>query len=101
MKTTATRSQKKTAVPSRYVPSHQEVAARAEALWLKRGCPQGADDAIWLEAERQLLGGGAEGLGDGTGALGGLRGGGFKSDSILSDLEELYPTSSGRETTSL
>jgi hypothetical protein len=101
MKTTATRSQKKTAVPARYVPSRHEISARAEALWLKRGRPQGADDEIWLEAERQLLSGGAEGLGDGKGALGGLRRDALGSDSIMSDLDELYPTSSGRETTSL
>lgn len=101
MKTTATRSPKKPAAPARYVPSRQEISARAEALWLKRGCPQGVDDEIWLEAERQLLRGGAEGQGDGKGALGGLRRDGFASESILSELEELYPSSSGRETTSL
>ncbi|HEY5078414.1 MAG TPA: DUF2934 domain-containing protein [Opitutaceae bacterium] len=101
MKATDTRFQKKPAVSSRYAPSHQEISARAEALWLKKGCPQGADDEIWLKAERQLLSAGAEGLGDGKGVLEGLRPAGFESDNIMSDLDELYPSVSGRETTSL
>ena len=27
---------------------------RAEALWRDKGCPQGCDDEIWLEAEQRL-----------------------------------------------
>lgn len=33
-----------------------EVAACARELWRQRGCPVGRDEAIWLEAERQVLG---------------------------------------------
>lgn len=36
--------------------SHQEISRRAEELWRQYGCPQGRDEAIWLEAERQLRG---------------------------------------------
>jgi Protein of unknown function (DUF2934) len=92
--TTDTRSQRKTTAPFGSGPAHQEIAARAEAIWLERGCPQGANDEIWLEAERQLRRGAGV-------ALGGLRREGFKSDSVLADLDELYPSPSGRETTSL
>jgi hypothetical protein len=34
---------------------HEQVAARAEKLWHDRNCPTGQDEAIWLEAESQLL----------------------------------------------
>jgi hypothetical protein len=36
-------------------PTHEEIAAPARILWRKRGCPQGCDDEIWLEAERSLI----------------------------------------------
>lgn len=36
-------------------PSHQEIALHAEALWRTLGCPQGKDEEIWFEAERQLI----------------------------------------------
>lgn len=35
-------------------PIHKEIMAEAKALWRKKGCPQGCDDEIWLEAEQQL-----------------------------------------------
>ncbi len=35
---------------------HEEIAACARELWRNYGCPSGRDEAIWLEAERQLLG---------------------------------------------
>jgi Protein of unknown function (DUF2934) len=92
MKTTAERSRTKQASKTRVSPSHEEISVRAEAIWLKRGCPLGADEEIWLEAERLL------GL---PGAAQGLRPTGFKSDSVITDLDELYPGPTGRETTSL
>jgi len=100
MKTTATRSQKKPAGIVPAGPTHQEISARAESLWLKRGRPQGADQDIWLEAELQLRSG-AERLGDGKGALSGLKPSSFKSDRLMADLEDIYPGPTGRETTSL
>jgi hypothetical protein len=35
-------------------PTHNEIAERAHNLWKDRGCPEGSDIEIWLEAERQL-----------------------------------------------
>lgn len=36
--------------------SHDEISRRAEELWRQYGSPQGRDEEIWLEAERQLQG---------------------------------------------
>ena len=35
-------------------PTHQEVAARARAIWQSKGCPAGRDVENWREAEEQL-----------------------------------------------
>ena len=37
-------------------PTHEQIAALAHELWEERGCPEGSDIDIWLEAERQLNG---------------------------------------------
>src|SRR4051812_48077423 len=34
--------------------SHDEIAIAAHSIWKDRGCPEGIDNEIWLEAERQL-----------------------------------------------
>jgi hypothetical protein len=34
--------------------AHEQVASRAKEIWERRGCPQGEDEKIWLEAEEQL-----------------------------------------------
>jgi hypothetical protein len=39
-------------------PTHDEIARQAYELWQNRGCPDGCDAEIWLEAERQLRGDG-------------------------------------------
>ena len=36
--------------------THDEIAVRAHHIWEMRGRPNGYDDEIWLDAERQLLG---------------------------------------------
>lgn len=36
-------------------PPHEQVALHAELLWRAKGCPEGKDEEIWLEAERQLV----------------------------------------------
>lgn len=36
-------------------PPHEQVALHAELLWRAKGCPDGRDEEIWLEAERQLV----------------------------------------------
>lgn len=35
-------------------PSYEDISRRARELWEIRGQPAGQDDAIWLEAEREL-----------------------------------------------
>jgi hypothetical protein len=35
-------------------PSHDEISERARNLWQARGQPQGQDNEIWLDAEREL-----------------------------------------------
>jgi hypothetical protein len=35
--------------------TRDQIARRAEQLWRERNCPAGSDEAIWLEAESQLL----------------------------------------------
>ncbi|MDX2185850.1 MAG: DUF2934 domain-containing protein [Opitutaceae bacterium] len=37
-------------------PLHEEISERARDLWQRYGQPEGRDEEIWLEAERQLLG---------------------------------------------
>lgn len=37
-------------------PTHDEIAVKAHSLWKDRGCPEGIDNEIWLEAENQLRG---------------------------------------------
>ncbi len=37
-------------------PARDEIVARAEGLWRQKGCPEGCDEPVWLEAEKQLCG---------------------------------------------
>jgi hypothetical protein len=34
--------------------AHDQIANRARAIWERRGCPEGEDEQIWLEAESEL-----------------------------------------------
>src|SRR5258708_4079842 len=36
-------------------PSHGDIAQRAQALWIQRGCPSDSAERDWLEAENLLL----------------------------------------------
>jgi hypothetical protein len=83
-------------------PSHKEIATRAEALWRDKGSPQGCDDELWLEAERQLCHRpGPEGEGEGI-ALADLHVDfDQKSDDLMDGVNELFPEQTGKETTSL
>jgi hypothetical protein len=38
------------------LPTYDDIARRAHALWLARGSPEGSAMDDWLEAERQLAG---------------------------------------------
>ena len=35
-------------------PTHEQIVARARALWQASGCPAGRDVENWIDAERQL-----------------------------------------------
>lgn len=37
------------------VVTHEAIANRAQELWTEQGCPEHCDEAIWLEAEAELL----------------------------------------------
>ena len=39
-----------------FTASHESISQRARELWQSYGRPEGRDNEIWLEAERQLLG---------------------------------------------
>ena len=38
-----------------FIPCHDAIAARARELWIAFGCPANGDEAIWLEAQGQLV----------------------------------------------
>ena len=38
-----------------YVVTHEAITCRARELWEEQGCPENCDEAIWLEAEAELL----------------------------------------------
>lgn len=40
--------------PAPLPPTREQIQALAHAIWKDRGCPEGSDVEIWLEAERQL-----------------------------------------------
>jgi hypothetical protein len=83
-------------------PSHDVIATRAEALWRARGCPQGCDNELWLEAERQV-----SYLPDPEGearcriASANERSDLKRENSMMKELNDLFPGPSGKETTSL
>ena len=38
-----------------HILSHEDITQCARELWAQQGCPEGRDEAIWLEAESRLL----------------------------------------------
>ena len=38
------------------IPSQDEIATLAYALWQQRGCPDGSPEVDWLKAEAELTG---------------------------------------------
>jgi Protein of unknown function (DUF2934) len=83
-------------------PSHEAITKRAEALWLQKGRPEGRDEQIWLEAERQLSHpSGSDGRKGGLAPSLPLSRLDLNSDDVMSELGELFPEPSGKETTSL
>jgi hypothetical protein len=41
-------------MPPDTLPTHEQIAERAHALWIEHGCREGSDERNWLEAEREL-----------------------------------------------
>ena len=41
---------------TRALPLHDEIARRAEQLWVENGRPSGRDEEFWLKAELEVLG---------------------------------------------
>jgi hypothetical protein len=84
-------------------PSHEDIVTRAEALWRQKGCPQGCDEEIWLEAERELLRllrlerdeRDRMALADPRFAFN------RENDDLMEQLNERFPGPTGKETTSL
>jgi len=71
-------------------------------MWREQGCPESCDEKIWLDAEWELSG--RPGTGQGSGELAAtlpLSLLDLNTDEVMSELGELFPEPSGRETTSL
>ena len=100
---TTPRARANTVLQPRVVPTHEQISAAAACLWRKRGRPQGLDGPIWLAAERQvasrLNGEKAPVVGGSLCGLGAA--GDLDSDEVMAELDDLFPTPSGRYTTSL
>lgn len=72
-------------------------------LWRQRGCPSGLDKEIWLEAERALhhvprL---AKDEADTIAVADPLSRLDRKSDDVMGELEELFPSPAGKSATLL
>jgi hypothetical protein len=79
-------------------PSHADIAAAAERLWIERGRPAGQDEVIWLEAERRLRPEVPARPGSGDPLAQKSVG---NTDQAMDELDELYPGSDGSASTSL
>lgn len=103
MKTTPPAAVSKRSAGSRVVPTRADIAALAEVLWRQAGCPEGRDEATWLEAERQLkFEATKERRSEDKAALSDpLSRLNRRSDDVMGELEELFPEGGGKETTSL
>jgi hypothetical protein len=99
MKKTAPVAIAVTVINAGTIPCHREIAIQAEALWRDRGCPQGCDHEIWLEAEmhlyRKLRRERDERDEQTFAALNGTGGG------LMGELESRFPGSNTRATTAL
>jgi hypothetical protein len=85
-----------------HVPTHSEISERAAEMWREQGCPESSDEKIWLDAEWELSGRPGSGRSNGelasTLPLSRLD---LNTDEVMSELGELFPEPSGKETTSL
>jgi hypothetical protein len=87
---------------ARSAPTHEEISRRAAELWRRRGCPESSDETIWLEAEMELQRMPEIDRGRGEiAASGPLSRLDLNTDEVMAELGELFPSASGKETTSL
>jgi hypothetical protein len=76
-------------------PTHDDISAAAQLLWIERGRPDNQDELIWLEAEQRLLHPTRPPVGFRTQA------GTGNTETAMDELDDLYPGGSGDATTSL
>ena len=88
---------------ARTLPTHRQIAIEAEVIWRQRGCPTGDDVQIWLDAERQLhhVPGIARDKWECFAKRNPLSRMDMKSDDVMSELEELFPSPSSPVSTAL
>jgi len=105
MKSNTRKAASRISASSVRTPTHQEITALAETLWIERNRPLDADVEIWLEAERQLgrpqLAKAQKGIVSGHLVDTGPFSDASRDGSLMGQLDQLYPGATGRETTSL
>jgi hypothetical protein len=76
-------------------PTHNDISAAAQLLWIERGRPDNQDEAIWLEAEQRLR--------SRARPAGGLpaQAGMGNTETAMDELDDLYPGTGGGASTSL
>jgi hypothetical protein len=86
---------------ARLAPTHREISIQAEELWRQKGCPDNSDEKIWLEAERFLWNRPASAEDRCAAVVLDNPKYRFVSGDVMKELDGLFPSSSGQETTSL
>ena len=76
-------------------PTHEDISAAAQLLWIERGRPDYEDEAIWLEAERRLRHPARPAAGFRTTSSTG------NTETAMDELDDLFPGRGGNATTSL
>jgi len=77
-------------------PSHEDISAASQLLWIERGRPDNQDEAIWLEAERRLRQPSLAPKGFRT-----TEAGTGNTETAMDELDDLYSGSGGSASTSL
>jgi hypothetical protein len=103
MKSIMNRASPQHSAGQRPAPTKAEIVVEAESLWRRRGCPAGHDVEIWLEAERQLcrVQHSERDDRDSIALANPLARLDNRSEGVMGELDELFPETVGRATTSL
>ena len=88
---------------ARPLPTHRQIAIEAEVILRQRGCPTGDDVQIWLDAERQLhhVPAISRDKWERFALRNPLSRMDMKSDDVMAELEELFPSPSSQVSTAL